>query len=58
MEQFLKKHLCRAGTPTPDRGKGKGTKNPTNANKVGGKGRGNLCAMNEVKPEAGTPPLF
>ena len=58
MEKFLKKHLGRGGTPTPERGEGKGHKNPTNTNQGGGKGRGNLRAMNEVKPEAGTPPLF
>ena len=58
MEKFLKKHLGRGGTPTPERGRGKGPKNPTNANKGGGKGRGNLRAIHEVKPDAGTPPLF
>ena len=58
MEKFLKKHLGRGGTPTPERGKGKGPKSPTNANQGGGKGRGNLRAMNEGKPDAGTPPLF
>ena len=58
MEKFLKKHLGRGGTPTLERGKGKGPKNTTNANQGGGKGRGNLRAMNEVKPDAGTPPLF
>ena len=58
MEKFLKKHLGRGATPTPERGEGKGPNNPTNANQGGGKGRGNLPAMNEVKPEAGTPPLF
>ena len=58
MEKFLKKHLGRGGTPTPERGEGKGPKNPTNANQGGGKGRGNLLAMNEVNPDAGTPPLF
>ena len=58
MEKFLKKHLGRGGTPTPERGEGKGSKNPTNTNQGGGKGRGNLRAMNEVKPDAGTPPLF
>ena len=58
MEKFLKKHLGRGGTPTPERGGGKGPKNPTIANQGGGKGRGNLRAMNEVNPEAGTPPLF
>ena len=58
MEKFLKKHLGRGGTPTPERGKGKGPENLTNANQGGGKGRGNLRAMNEVKPDAGTPPLF
>ena len=56
MEKFLKKHLGRGGTPTPERGEGKGPKNPTNPNQGGGKGRGNLRAMNEVKPDAGTPP--
>ena len=58
MQKFLKKHLGRGGTPTPERGEGKGPKNPTNSNQGGGKGRGNLRAMNEVKPDAGTPPLF
>ena len=58
MEKFLNKQLGRGGTPTPERGEGKGPKNPTNANQGGGKGRGNLRVMNEVKPEAGTPPLF
>ena len=58
MEKFLKKHLGRGGTPTPERAEGKGPKNPTNANKGGGKGGGNLRAMNDVKPETGTPPLF
>ena len=58
MEKFLKKHLGRGGTPTPECGEGKGPKNPTNANQGGGKGRGNLRAMNEVKPDAGTPPVL
>ena len=58
MEKFLKKHLGRGGTPTPERGEGKGPENPTNTNQGGGKGRGNLRAMNEVKPDAGTPPLL
>ena len=58
MEKFLKKHLGRGGTPTLERGEGKGHKNPTNTNQGGGKGRGNLRAMNEVQPDAGTPPLF
>ena len=58
MQKVLKKHVGRGGIPTPERGEGKGPKNPTNANQGGGKGRGNLRAMNEVKPEAGTPPLF
>ena len=58
MEKFLIKHLGRGDTPTPECGEGKGPKNPTNANQGGGKGRGNLRAMNEVKPDAGTPPLF
>ena len=58
MEKFLKKHFGRGRTPTPERGEGKGPKNPTNANQGGGKGRGNLRATNEVKPDAGTPPLF
>ena len=49
MEKFLKKHLGRGGNPTPERGEGKGPKNPTNANQGGGKGRGHLRAMNEVK---------
>ena len=58
MEKFLKKHLRGGGTPTPESGEGKGQKKPTNTNQGGGKGRGNLRAMNEVKPDAGTPPLF
>ena len=58
MEKFLKKHLGRGGTPTPERGEGKGPKNSTNANQGGGKGRGTLRAINEVKPDACTPPLF
>ena len=58
MEKFFKKHLGRGGTPTPKRGEGKGPKNPTNANQGGGKGRGNLRAINEVKSDAGTPILF
>ena len=58
MEKFLKKHLGRGGNPTPERGEGKGPINPTNANQGGGKGRGHQRAMNEVNPDAGTPPLF
>ena len=58
MEKFLKKHLGRGGTSTPERGKEKGPKKPTNANQGGGKGRGNLRAMNEVKRGTDTPPLF
>ena len=58
MEKFLKKPLGRGGTPTPECGKGKGPRNPTNANQGGGKGRGNLRAMIEVEPEAGTPSVF
>ena len=57
MVKFLKKHLGRGGTPTPERGEGKGPKNPTNANQGGSKERGNLRAMNGVKPESDTPPL-
>ena len=37
MEQFLKRHLGRGATSTPERGKGKGRRNPTKANKGGGK---------------------
>ena len=58
IETFLKKHLGRGGTPTPERGEGKGPKYPANAQQGGGKGRGNLRAMNDVKPDVGTPPLF
>ena len=58
MEKFLKKHPGQGGTPTPECGEGKGPKKPTNANQGVCKGRGYLRAMNEVKPEAGTPPLF
>ena len=35
-----------------------GTKNPTEANKGGGKGGQSLRAINEDKPEIVTPPLF
>ena len=58
MKKFLKKHLGRGGTPTPERGEAKEPENRTNANQGGGKERGNLRAINEVKPDAGTPPLF
>ena len=58
MEKISNKQLGQGGTPTPKRGEGKGPKNPPNANQGGGKGRDNLRAMNEVKPDAGTPPLF
>ena len=57
MEKFLQKHLGRGGTPTPKRGEEKRPGNPTNTNHGGGKGRGNLRAMNEVTPDAGTPPF-
>ena len=40
MEKFLKRHLGRGGTSTPERGKGKGPENATNGNKGGGKGGG------------------
>ena len=49
MEKFLNRHLGRGGTPTPERGVRKGPEDPTNPNKGGGKGGGNLRAMNEVK---------
>ena len=58
MEKFLEKHLGQGGSPAPECGEGKGPENFTNANQGGGKGGGNLRAMNEVKPEAGTPPFF
>ena len=58
MEKFLKKHLGQGCSPTPERGGGKEPENPTNTNQGGGKRRGNLRGMNEVKPEARTPPLF
>ena len=57
MQKFLKRHLGRGGTPTAERGEGKGRKDPNNTNKGGGKGGGNLRAMNEVKSETGTLPL-
>ena len=58
MEKCLKKNLGRGGTPTPERVEGKGPKTPINADRAGGRGRGNLRAMNEVKPEAGTALLL
>ena len=57
METFLKKQLGRAGTPTPERGEEKGPVSSTNATKGGGKGRGNLRAMNEVKLMQVHPPF-
>ena len=45
METFLKKHLGRGGTPTPKRGDWKGPKDATKTNQGGGKGRGNLRAI-------------
>ena len=58
MQNFLRRHLGRGATRTPERGEGKRPKNPTSANKGGGKGGGNLRAVCEVRPETGTPPLF
>ena len=58
MEKILKKHMGRGSTPTRERCKGEGPQEPTNTNKVGGKGGGNLRAMGEVKPETDAPPLF
>ena len=58
METFLKRNLSKGASPTPDRGEMKGSKTPTNSNKGADKGGCILCAMNEVKPEAGVPPLF
>ena len=40
MEKSLKKHLGPGGTPTPERGEGKGPKNLSNVNQGGGKGTG------------------
>ena len=57
MVKFLKKHLGPGGTPTPERGEGKGPENRTNSNQSCGKGRRNLRAMNEIEPGAGTPPF-
>ena len=50
--------LGTGGAPTPESGKGRGPKNPTNANKGGGKGGGSLHAMSEVKRETVAPPFF
>ena len=58
VEKVLKKHLAQGGTPTSERGKGKRPNDSCNDNQGGGKGGVNLCAMIEVKPEAGTPPLL
>ena len=58
MAKFLKRHLGKGASPNPDLGESGGSKTPTKANKGGGKGGGNLRAMNEVKPKAGVPPLF
>ena len=58
MKTFLKRHLGKGASPTPDRGEARGPKTPTNANKGGGKGGGNLRAMEKVKPDARVPPLF
>ena len=56
--KFVKTHMGKGANPTPDRGELKGFKTLTSPSKAGGKGAGNLRAMNEVKPEAGVPPLF
>ena len=58
MGKFLKRHLGKGANPAPDRGEGRGTKTPANANKGGCKGGGSLRAMKVVKPETGAPPLF
>ena len=57
METFLKRHLAKGASPSPDCGESTGGKTPTNSNKGRGKGGSNLRAMNEAKP-AGVPPLF
>ena len=58
MEKFLNRHLGKDANPTPDCGESRRSKAPTNPNKGGGKGGGNLRAINDVKHEAGVPPLF
>ena len=58
MGKFLKKHLGRGGSSTPECGEEKEPKNPTNANQGRGKEKGNLRAKNEAKSEAGAAPLF
>ena len=40
MKNFLKRHLGRGATPTPERGKGKEPKNSTNTKKVVARGGG------------------
>ena len=57
IETFLKRHLGKGANPTPDRGEWRESKTPTNTNKGGSEVGSNLPAMNEVKPEAGVPPL-
>ena len=58
MERFLKRHLGRGATPTPEFVEGKGPKVPLTPTGVVAIGGGNLRAMSEVKPEAGAPPVF
>ena len=48
MEKFLKSHLGKGASPSPDSGESRESNTPTNSNKGGGRGGGNLRAMNEV----------
>ena len=57
LEKFLKSHLSKGVSPTPDRGESRGSKTPTKPNKGGGNGS-ITYAMNEVKLEAGVPELL
>ena len=58
IEKFRNRRPGKGASPIPDRDESRWSKTPTNPNKGGGKGGGNLRAMNEVKPEAGVPLLF
>ena len=58
MERFLKRHLGRGASPTPEHGEGKGPKSLANTNKGGGKGGNNLRAMTWGKARSRCTPTF
>ena len=58
MEKFLKKHSGRGVPPPPNVAKGKGIKIPLTPTREVVKGGVTYVPCNEVKPDAGTSPLF